>query len=162
MKQSLVFWIIIVSVLFVGNTFVWLVAQGSGHHIPAKTQWFFGTASFLLMIALIYLVFWKRRRQPHVQQTKALQHIIHLLSLVEEKITDDSDMTWTAYPDAETMRNELAGYRQKLEQEDFSVLPALRLLFAPTGSLQEFAMSNGWGREYLDLADTFDALLKRI
>lgn len=163
MKQPLAFPLIIVSVMFIGNTFVWLVAQGSGHNIPAKTQWFFGTISFLLLAVLLYLLYKRRRRlQSHTQESNSLHQLLHLLLTIEEKITDDSDMTWTAYADARSMRHELATYRQQLVQEDLSVLPALHLLFAPTGSLQEFAMSNGWGREYLELAAAFDEIVKRL
>jgi len=31
-------------------------------------------------------------------------------------------------------------------------------LFLPTGPLQEVALDNGWGDEYLALADRFDAI----
>ena len=32
------------------------------------------------------------------------------------------------------------------------------LLFAPTGSIQELSMANGWGAVFLKLADEFDSL----
>jgi hypothetical protein len=37
----------------------------------------------------------------------------------------------------------------------------LLLLFAPTGSLQETSMANGWAREYLALSSAFDDLIER-
>lgn len=39
---------------------------------------------------------------------------------------------------------------------------SLAALFAPTGSIQEVSMSNGWGNEFLDLAGRFDAALDRL
>jgi hypothetical protein len=39
---------------------------------------------------------------------------------------------------------------------------SLAVLFAPTGSIQEVSMSNGWGDEFLDLASRFDAALDRL
>jgi hypothetical protein len=36
----------------------------------------------------------------------------------------------------------------------------LKLLFAPTGALQETAMDNGWSDEYLVLSAEFDRLIK--
>jgi hypothetical protein len=36
----------------------------------------------------------------------------------------------------------------------------LKLLFAPTGALQETAMDNGWSLEYLWLSAEFDRLIK--
>jgi hypothetical protein len=36
----------------------------------------------------------------------------------------------------------------------------LRLLFAPTGSLQEIAIDNGWGAEFLLLAAEMDKIIQ--
>jgi hypothetical protein len=35
----------------------------------------------------------------------------------------------------------------------------LKLLFAPTGALQETSMANGWAEEYLSLSAQFDRLI---
>lgn len=35
----------------------------------------------------------------------------------------------------------------------------LRVLFAPTGPLQELSLDNGWGDEFLSLAERVDAFL---
>jgi hypothetical protein len=36
----------------------------------------------------------------------------------------------------------------------------LKLLFAPTGALQETSMDNGWSSEYLSLSARFDGFMK--
>ncbi len=36
----------------------------------------------------------------------------------------------------------------------------LKLLFAPTGALQDTAMENGWSGEYLRLSSQFDTLIE--
>jgi hypothetical protein len=36
----------------------------------------------------------------------------------------------------------------------------LSFLFLPTGDLQETAIDNGWGDEFLDLSDRFDSAIK--
>jgi hypothetical protein len=38
----------------------------------------------------------------------------------------------------------------------------LRLLFAPTGSLQETSISNGWADKFLALSSRFDAALEEL
>lgn len=38
-------------------------------------------------------------------------------------------------------------------------LSDLRLLFAPTGSLQETSLSNGWANTFLMLAEEFDRII---
>jgi hypothetical protein len=35
----------------------------------------------------------------------------------------------------------------------------LKLLFAPTGAIQELSLANGWGDEFLPLASAVDAFL---
>lgn len=35
----------------------------------------------------------------------------------------------------------------------------LAILFAPTGPIQEVAISSGWGDAFLELADRFDAAM---
>ena len=35
-------------------------------------------------------------------------------------------------------------------------LPEIRVLFAPTGPIQEVGLSSGWGRQFLELAEQFD------
>ena len=41
---------------------------------------------------------------------------------------------------------------------DPEALARLRLLFAPTGALQEAAMASGWSDAYMELADRLDGL----
>lgn len=36
----------------------------------------------------------------------------------------------------------------------------LKLLFAPTGALQETSLDNGWSEDYLSLSGTFDGLIE--
>ena len=38
----------------------------------------------------------------------------------------------------------------------------LAVLYAPTGTLQELAMANGWHKQYMKLANRFDALERKI
>jgi predicted aconitase len=37
----------------------------------------------------------------------------------------------------------------------------LKMLFAPTGPLQETAMANNWSNEYLELSKVFDELIDK-
>jgi hypothetical protein len=38
----------------------------------------------------------------------------------------------------------------------------LRILFAPTGDLQETSISGGWADEFLELSSRFDAALEKL
>ena len=72
------------------------------------------------------------------------------------KITDDSEVAWTRYNTPVQLRTELASYLEQLKAGDTRCLPKLNHHFAPTGTFQEHATSNGWGEEYLALAEAFD------
>jgi len=53
---------------------------------------------------------------------------------------------------AETLQNTIA----KLERDEPIDKAELRLLFAPTGDLQETSIDNGWGDEFVALSARFD------
>jgi hypothetical protein len=40
--------------------------------------------------------------------------------------------------------------------------PALRILFLATGPIQDLSVDNGWGTEFLELAERFDEELDRL
>ena len=94
----------------------------------------------------------------------ATEQLLDILGQVQARITDDSDVVWTRFDTPAAMRAELASYSEQLEKGHFSRLGGLDLLFAPTGSLQEHSISNGWGDEFIRLSTLFDsayALLRR-
>jgi hypothetical protein len=73
------------------------------------------------------------------------------------KVSDDSD--WTPWTAAE-LTGELEVMVWALERGEQIDPDALRLLFLPTGPLQETSMANGWSTELLALAETVDRFLK--
>jgi len=71
---------------------------------------------------------------------------------------DDVDTDWSAY-EPDELRSEIGSFLAKAEAGrglDEPDRQALRVLFAPTGSLQETAISSGWATEFLALAARFD------
>ena len=63
----------------------------------------------------------------------------------------ENDFSWSSFIDQEAALEELDGCISALEDTD-----SMRMLFLPTGPLQEVAVSSGWGDEFLVLADRFD------
>lgn len=61
---------------------------------------------------------------------------------------------WLGYDDALT---EIDMHLEKLRRDDLSELSALRVLFAPTGPLQDLSAESGWSEEYLALSSVFDS-----
>lgn len=82
--------------------------------------------------------------------------LMHVLTRTRELIAlPDNDFAWSRWDDADEALREFDALVAEVEAGG---RPArLRLLFLPTGSLQELALSSGWGKAYLELAERFDA-----
>jgi|KBSSwiS6_1023812.scaffolds.fasta_scaffold20545_2 hypothetical protein len=90
------------------------------------------------------------------------QELIDIINKVKAKISDNSDMVWTHYGNAKQLTDELRLYTQELQNGNMSSLEKIKLLFLPTGTLQEHSISNGWRDEYLKLAEKFDNLYSTV
>lgn len=67
----------------------------------------------------------------------------------------DNDFTWSSFVDEEIALAEIDAAIAAVRAGQPPLM--LTVLFAPTGPIQETAMSSGWAEEFLALADRFDA-----
>jgi hypothetical protein len=84
-----------------------------------------------------------------------LRRIADLLS------RDDADTSWSGY-ETDELRSEIQRLLGKTESAELLAeadKACLRVLFLPTGPLQETSLSSGWGREFLELALRIDQAL---
>ena len=91
-----------------------------------------------------------------------IDELIKLIEVIKNKISDSPDAAWTKYETAKEFRNDLERYITLLRVNDKDCLEDLKILFAPTASLQEHSISNGWSDEYLRLAEQFDKIYHRL
>ena len=68
----------------------------------------------------------------------------------------DNDYSWSSFGDADAALAELDELRAGVVAGVPDVL-TLRVLFAPTGPIQEVSLSSGWADQFLALAHRFDA-----
>lgn len=66
---------------------------------------------------------------------------------------DDNDFSWSSWIDRDQAIAEIDSIIAELKNGS---VPEIRVLFAPTGPIQEVSLSSGWGNEFLELADRFD------
>jgi hypothetical protein len=85
-----------------------------------------------------------------------LEETLELLSLKE------NDFVWSHWDNAEQAKAEIREHIVKLQDENYSGVKDLSLLFAPTGSIQEVSVSSGWGNRFLKLADKFDRAAAKL
>ena len=79
-----------------------------------------------------------------------------VLKIVE---TETQDVSWAGgwWDEPADMTADLRDHLSRLRQADTSRMAELKVLFLPTGPLQEVSISSGWGTRFLDLAARFDA-----
>jgi len=66
---------------------------------------------------------------------------------------EGNDYSWSSWEDQNDALSEIDSIITELENGSF---PDIRILFAPTGPIQEVSLSSGWGDEFLELAYRFD------
>ena len=73
-----------------------------------------------------------------------------------------NDFVWSSWDSRDDALRQMDGYITRVESGDIPSRMELTLLFAPTGNIQEVAESSGWGREFLTLAERFDAAIESV
>lgn len=90
------------------------------------------------------------------------QSLIDILHQVLPFITADTDMVWTRYENWQQLRDVLQQHIIQITNGNLGSLDNLKILMAPTGTLQEHAIQNGWTSQYMQLAEQFDELCKAL
>ena len=87
--------------------------------------------------------------------------VINVLEKVKDIIKNyEMDLSWSTYESEEKLINDLNLYICKLKENDFSYNEKIKFLFAPTGDLEEIAISSEWGEEYIQLSEIIDKHIK--
>jgi hypothetical protein len=74
----------------------------------------------------------------------------------------ENEFMWSSWEDADAALAEVDGLIERLEAGGLPYRVAITILYAPTGPIQETAISSGWGDEFLVLADRCDAAVEAV
>ena len=74
----------------------------------------------------------------------------------------DNDFAWSGWADASAAIREIEAMLLLLHNGILPDRTELKVLFAPTGPLQEVSLSSGWADEFLTLARSFDEELEDL
>ena len=95
-----------------------------------------------------------------------IQHKNELLAILDEALglvsLPGNDFLYSHWVDTHGAATELREYIAEIKQGDYTHLPELKIIFAPTGSLQEVSLRSNWGEAFLNLAKRFDSLLHSL
>lgn len=94
--------------------------------------------------------------------TTDIEKLIEILNAIKGTVKPDSNLLWTHYNDPQEIILELEKVINELRNGDFKTIEKLKVDFLPTCTFQELAISNGWGDYYLELADKFDEVYKKL
>lgn len=73
-----------------------------------------------------------------------------------------TDVVWSYYDTVDEAVADLNSHIERLRSGDLSGMFDLKMLFAPTGSLQEISINSGWGNEFLVISEKFDKAIKGV
>ena len=92
-----------------------------------------------------------------------MDHLQKLITILREAWSflglEDNDFSWSSWRDQNQAISEIDSIITKLENGS---IPDIRVLFAPTGPIQEVSLSGGWGNEFVELANRFDKEYKIV
>ena len=91
-----------------------------------------------------------------------LKSIIDIVKTVRKKIAVDTDIVWTNYNNVIELQTDIDQNLIALENGDIQALEKFKYLFLPTATFQELSILNGWGEEFLTLADRFEETYEKI
>ncbi|MHA2245326.1 MAG: hypothetical protein ACXADY_10205 [Candidatus Hodarchaeales archaeon] len=90
--------------------------------------------------------------------------LIRLIKLLEEVVTiiqqTKSVLLWTKAHSKEEIILELNVHIQRLRSNDLTKIDEIKLLFAPTGELQDLSLDSGWGETFLVISSQVDNLFE--
>lgn len=85
--------------------------------------------------------------------------LLEVRSIIDSLYTD---VVWSRFNNVNEALEYIDSSIEALTRQDGSVLDDLKILFAPTGSLQEISIRSGWGNEFIEISSKFDAAMEFI
>ena len=93
------------------------------------------------------------KKQP---ADESLEKITRTLSRIIELLKQSEGSPWVSITPQDIIE-QLSQTLEVINESNIErELEKIRLLFAPTGSLQDISIDNGWGEEFIKLASVFD------
>jgi hypothetical protein len=90
----------------------------------------------------------------------ARRELLDVLRRIREQLAHpNADFLWSSWEDADAALAEVDPLIHSLESGGRPARFSIDILFAPTGPLQETAISSGWGDEFLELGSRCDGAL---
>lgn len=117
-----------------------------------------GLTKFLGALSNEYIeLIWDNSTMKYIGRYKMLLDIFNEIKNIIDN--PNTDMTWTSYYNEEEFIREFDILIDDFKRGIKGCIDRLKLLFTPTGILQEISLSNGWGERFIDISNRFDKLI---
>ena len=117
-----------------------------------------GITTFLGALSNEYFeLIWENSTMTYVGRFKMLLDIFNETKCIIDR--PDTDMAWTSYCNEKEFISEFNLLIDDFKRGVKGCIDRFKLLFAPTGILQEISISNGWGERFIEISDRFDKLI---
>ncbi len=94
---------------------------------------------------------------------KARQNLIEIFQKAKILLAlPDNDYAWSSWENANDAILEVDEIVSKLQSGQLPDVLTMKIIFAPTGPMQEVSLSSGWAEPFLQLAEDFDAALEEF
>lgn len=87
----------------------------------------------------------------------ALTEILNEINL--KVSSQDTDILFSKYNTVEELLGDINSFTIRLINDGLSALSDIYIFFAPTGSLQEISIANGWGNKFIELSNKVDEII---
>lgn len=85
-----------------------------------------------------------------------VKKIIDILIIIKNKIDDNTGLVGSRFETPQSLISYIDFKIQELQSGMYASFDNINILFAPTGTMQEISISNGWAEEFLQIAAQFD------
>lgn len=102
---------------------------------------------------------------PDQSAFNPVQEAIDIVTAMRDKVTDETNLTWSSYESAVELRRELDACIDGLRRGDKKHVDGMGIYFYPACDMQNISLDNGWSSDYMELASRYDQLepaLKRL
>lgn len=90
------------------------------------------------------------------------QIVAEILQELKSKANINTDTIWAGFDSVDIFLKELSQDIENIKLCNFTTLDKVNIEFAVTSTYQELSISNGWGDDYLKLAEKFDKVYEEI
>ena len=98
-----------------------------------------------------------------MRKRRAILELIKILNKTHDFISrPENDFTYSGWQDCQDALDEIDSLILRLKKNDMPDKLEIKILFAPTGPVQEVSLSGGWSEEYLVLAYKFDGAIAEV